>query len=49
MEGYQLEGKRGSIEEKVQGSRSIIGKYKIDRGRLRIVWDSGKRELQELL
>ena len=24
---------------KVQGIRSIIGRYKIDRGRLRIVWE----------
>ena len=25
--------------EKVKGIRSINGRYKIDRGRLRIVWD----------
>ena len=25
--------------EKVQGIRSIIGRYKIERGRLRIVWE----------
>ena len=25
--------------EKVQGTRSINGRYKIDRGRLRIVWE----------
>ena len=30
------------MEEKVQGIRSIIGKYKIDRGRLRIVWETEK-------
>ena len=49
MEGYQwgMQGER--MGEKEQGIRSIIGKYKIDRGRLRIVWDSGKRGLQELL
>ena len=28
--------------EKVQGIRSIIGKYKIDRRRLRIVWKMEK-------
>ena len=28
--------------EKVQGIRSIIGRYKIDRGRLRIVWEMEK-------
>ena len=35
MEGYQRgEGERG---EKVLGIRSITGRYKIDRGKLRIV------------
>ena len=28
---------RGKMEEKVHGIRTIIGRYKIDRGRLRIV------------
>ena len=28
--------------EKVQGIRSIIGRYKIDRGKLRIVWEMEK-------
>ena len=28
---------RGRMEEKLQGIRSIIGRYKIDRGRLRTV------------
>ena len=37
MEGYQWRGRGGRIEEKVQGTRSINGRYKIDRGRLRIV------------
>ena len=37
MEGYQWEWGRGRMEEKVQGIRSINGRYKIDRGRLRIV------------
>ena len=27
---------------KVQGIRSIIGRYKIDRGRLRIAWEMEK-------
>ena len=36
MEGYQQGMGRG-MREKVQGIRSIIGRYKIDRGRLRIV------------
>ena len=38
MDGYQWGGGGGRIGEKVQGIRSIIGRYKIDRGRLRIVW-----------
>ena len=29
--------KRGRMGEKVQGIRSINGRYKLDRGRLRIV------------
>ena len=33
---------RGRMEEEVQGIRSIIGRYKIDRGRLRIVWEMEK-------
>ena len=32
LEGYQLEGERGRMGGKVQGLRSIIGRYKIDRG-----------------
>ena len=32
----------GRMREKVQGIRSIIGRYKIDRGRLRIVWEMEK-------
>ena len=27
----------GRMKEKVEGIRSIIGRYKVDRGRLRIV------------
>ena len=28
--------------DKVQGIRSIMGRYKIDRGKLRIVWEMEK-------
>ena len=31
MEGYQLGGRKGRIGGKVQGLRSINGRYKIDR------------------
>ena len=37
MEGYQQGGRGRRMEEKVQGIRSINGRYKIDRGRLRMV------------
>ena len=37
MEGYQWGGRGQKMGEKVHGIRSINGKYKIDRGRLRIV------------
>ena len=37
MEGYQVGSGRERMGEKVQGLRSIIGRYKIDRGRLRTV------------
>ena len=37
MEGYQWGGGKGRMREKVQGISSINGRYKIDRGRLRIV------------
>ena len=39
MEGYQQGGEVGRMQEKVQGIRSINGTYKIDRRRLRIVWE----------
>ena len=32
----------GEWEKKVQGIRSINGRYKIDRGRLRILWEMEK-------
>ena len=41
MEGYQWGG-TGGMGEKVQGIRSIIGRYKIDRGRLKIEWEMEK-------
>ena len=42
MEGYQWGGERGRMGEKVQGIRSINGRYKIDRQRLRTVWEMEK-------
>ena len=42
MEGYQLRWRRGRMGKKVQGLRSIIGRYKIDRGMLRIVQEMKK-------
>ena len=37
MEGYQQGDRAGRKGDKVQGIRSINGRYKIDRGELRIV------------
>ena len=34
MEGYQQEGERGRVGEKVQGISNRNGRYKIDRGRV---------------
>ena len=42
MEGYQQGEEVGTMGEKVQGVRSINGRYKIDRGWLRIVWEMEK-------
>ena len=42
MEGYQQEGERGRVGEKVQGISNRNGRYKIDRGRLRIVQEMEK-------
>ena len=39
MECYQQGGEGVRMEEKEQGIRSINGRYKIDRERLRIVWE----------
>ena len=33
---------RGESWGKVQGIRSINGRYKIDRGRVRIIWEMEK-------
>ena len=37
MEAYELGGGRERMGEMVQGIRSIIGRYKIDSGRLSTV------------
>ena len=42
MERYQPEGRGGKMGEKVHTISSIIGRYKIDRGILRIVWEMEK-------
>ena len=42
MEGYHWGGGWWENGEQVQGLRSINGRYKIDRGRLRIVWEMKK-------
>ena len=42
MEVYQQGSGTGREGGKVQGIRSINGRYKIDRGRLRIVWEVEK-------
>ena len=42
MEGYQRGAGWGKMGEKIQTIRSINGRYKIDRGRLRIVWEMEK-------
>ena len=42
MEGSHWGEGRGRVGVKVQGIRSLNGRYKIDRGRLRIVWEMEK-------
>ena len=42
MEGYQLGGVEERLWEKLQGIRSINGRYKIERRRLTIVKEMGK-------
>ena len=42
VEGYQRGVGGGEMGEKVQGISSINGRQKIDRGRLRMVWEMEK-------
>ena len=42
IEGYQWGGRGGRIREKVQGIRSLIGRYKIDGEELRVVQEMEK-------
>ena len=42
MEDYQWVRGEGRMGKKLEGIRSINGRYKIDRGRLRIVWEMEK-------
>ena len=42
MEGYQRGGGGGRMGKKEQGIRSINGRYKIDRRKLKIVWEVEK-------
>ena len=42
MEGYQQGRGGGRMGEKLPEISSINGRYKIDRGRLRIVWEMEK-------
>ena len=38
-------GGRGEMGKKVQGMRNITSRYKIDRGRLRIIWEMEKPKM----
>ena len=40
MEGFQWEGGEGNSAEKVQGIRSIIGRYKVDGERSKMVQET---------
>ena len=40
--GLSVGRERGKMGKKIQGIRSINGRHKIDRGRLRIVWEMWK-------
>ena len=42
VEGYQWGGGGARMGERAQGISSINGRYKTDRGRLRIVWEMEK-------
>ena len=44
MESYQWGGGKGRVREKIQGIRSINCRYRIDRERLRIVWEMEKQK-----
>ena len=39
---WRIISREGGVGEKVHGIRSINGRYKIDRGGLRIVWEMEK-------
>ena len=46
MKGYQQGGGRGRMAEKLQGIRSIIGRYKIERVRVKNgIWNGEFKEL----
>ena len=47
LEGYQLEGRRGRMGKKVQGLRSIIGRYKNRQGDVKN--SVGNGEAKELM
>ena len=47
VKGYQWGGGEKKIGEKIQGIRSIIGRYKIDRGELKS--NVGNGEAKELI
>ena len=42
MEGYQWGGGEGRMGEMVKGIGSLNDRYKIDRRRLRIIWEMEK-------
>ena len=42
MEDYHWGGRGGRMGEKVQGIRSINDRHRIDRGRVRIIWEIEK-------
>ena len=44
MEGYQQGSGKGREGGKVQRISSINGRWKIDRGRVRIVWEMEKNK-----
>ena len=40
--GLSVGRERGRMGETVQGIRNIVGRHKVDRGRLRILWEMEK-------